>query len=47
VVRLVRRAPRTADERRWDPGAPAADLLTGVDAVIHLAGVGIAGRFTD
>jgi uncharacterized protein (TIGR01777 family) len=47
VVRLVRRAPRTGDERRWDPGAPAADLLTGVDAVIHLAGVGIAGRFTD
>jgi uncharacterized protein len=47
VVRLVRRAPRADDERRWDPAAPAADLLTGVDAVVHLAGAGIAGRFTD
>ncbi|MCQ4121140.1 TIGR01777 family oxidoreductase [Rhodococcus tibetensis] len=47
VVRLVRRTPRTPDERRWNPDAPAADLLTGVDAVIHLAGASIAGRFTE
>ncbi|WP_213576092.1 TIGR01777 family oxidoreductase [Rhodococcus sp. USK13] len=47
VVRLVRRTPRTRDERRWNPAAPAADLLAGVDAVIHLAGASIAGRFTD
>jgi uncharacterized protein len=42
VVPLVRRAPR-AGEIRWQPGAvldPAA--LAGVDAVVHLAGVGIA-----
>ncbi len=47
VIRLVRRAPRADDERRWDPDAPAPDLLTGVDAVVHLAGAGIAGRFTE
>src|SRR6185295_16776396 len=47
LVRLVRRAPSTPDERRWNPDAPAADLLDGVDAVIHLAGASIAGRFTD
>ncbi|MGW4481398.1 TIGR01777 family oxidoreductase [Rhodococcus triatomae] len=47
VVRLVRRPPRSADERRWDPADPAADLLDGVDAVVHLAGASIAGRFTD
>ncbi|MET0237118.1 MAG: TIGR01777 family oxidoreductase [Kibdelosporangium sp.] len=47
VIRLVRRAPRGAGERRWDPADPGADLLDGVDAVIHLAGESIAGRFTD
>ncbi|MGW4393796.1 TIGR01777 family oxidoreductase [Amycolatopsis nivea] len=47
VIRLVRRPPRTRDERRWDPAAPAADLLAGVDALVHLAGASIAGRFTE
>lgn len=47
VIRLVRRAPANTDERRWDPDNPAADLLEGVDAVVHLAGESIAGRFTD
>ncbi|MFC3520667.1 TIGR01777 family oxidoreductase [Streptomonospora nanhaiensis] len=47
VVRLVRRAPRTPDERRWVPDAPASGLLDGVDAVVHLAGASIAGRFTE
>lgn len=47
VVRLVRRPAETPDERTWHPGAPAADLLTGVDAVVHLAGAPIAGRFDD
>ena len=50
VVRLVRRAPRAADEVGWDPQAadgldPAA--LAGVDAVVHLSGAPIAaGRWT-
>ncbi|GAA4742953.1 TIGR01777 family oxidoreductase [Gordonia alkaliphila] len=47
VIRLVRRPANGPDERTWNPDAPAADLLTGVDAVIHLAGAPIAGRFTD
>jgi uncharacterized protein (TIGR01777 family) len=47
VIRLVRRTPAGPDERRWDPAAPDADLLRGVDAVVHLAGASIAGRFTD
>jgi uncharacterized protein (TIGR01777 family) len=47
VIRLVRRDPVGADERRWDPDNPAGDLLDGVDAVVHLAGESIAGRFTE
>ncbi|MGE0214340.1 TIGR01777 family oxidoreductase [Mycolicibacterium sp.] len=46
VIRLVRRPAQGPDERRWDPRAPAPDLLGGVDAVVHLAGASIAGRFT-
>jgi uncharacterized protein (TIGR01777 family) len=45
VVRLVRRDPVGSD-RLWRPDAPAGDLLDGVDAVVHLAGESIAGRFT-
>ena len=47
VVRLVRRDPAGPDERRWDPDAPDPGLLSGVDAVVHLAGASIAGRFTE
>ncbi|HEX6232205.1 MAG TPA: TIGR01777 family oxidoreductase [Jiangellaceae bacterium] len=46
VVRLVRRTARTPDERRWRPADPDPDILAGVDAVIHLAGEPVAGRFT-
>jgi uncharacterized protein (TIGR01777 family) len=45
VVKLVRRDPQRPDERRWDVDDPAADLLDGVDVVVHLAGESIAGRF--
>ncbi|MGY1824643.1 TIGR01777 family oxidoreductase [Geodermatophilus sp. SYSU D00079] len=46
VLRLVRRTPRTADEHRWDPQHRRIDpaLLTDVDAVVNLAGVGIGDR---
>jgi uncharacterized protein len=47
VVRLVRRPARGDGERQWDPERPAPDLLSGVDAVVHLAGASIAFRFTD
>jgi uncharacterized protein (TIGR01777 family) len=47
VIRLVRRTPTGPDERQWNPDDPAAELLDDVDAVVHLAGTSIAGRFTD
>jgi uncharacterized protein (TIGR01777 family) len=47
VIRLVRHDPRGADERRWQPENPDRSLLDGVDAVVHLAGASIAGRFTE
>ncbi len=46
VIRLVRHEPQHRDERRWNPDDPDPELLTGVDAVVHLAGASIAGRFT-
>lgn len=47
VIRLVRRNPRGDDEREWNPDDPDPGLFDGVDAVIHLAGASIAGRFTE
>ncbi|MBF6353953.1 TIGR01777 family protein [Nocardia higoensis] len=47
VLRLVRHTPKGPGERRWDPDDPDAGLLDGVDAVVHLAGASIAGRFTE
>jgi uncharacterized protein len=51
VVRLVRRPPRadgerTGEEVRWDPrAADAGDPpLSGVDAVVHLAGAGVGNH---
>lgn len=46
VIRLVRRQARDDGERRWDPMRPDPALLEGVDALVHLAGESIAGRFT-
>jgi uncharacterized protein (TIGR01777 family) len=46
VIRLVRRTPRQASERTWNPERPDPRALEGVDAVVHLAGASIAGRFT-
>ena len=46
VIRLVRGDQVNDGERRWVPSQPAGDLLDGVDAVIHLPGESIAGRFT-
>ena len=47
VIRLVRHAATKPDERQWDPDSPDPGLLAGIDAVIHLAGASIAGRFND
>jgi hypothetical protein len=42
---LPARAPARG-ERHWRPEDPGPELLAGVDAVIHLAGASIGGRFT-
>jgi uncharacterized protein (TIGR01777 family) len=47
VIKLVRGEPSGPNERRWNPTDPADDVLAGVDAVVHLAGASIAGRFTE
>lgn len=46
VQRLVRRAPVSPDEIQWDPKTGYVDIeaLRGVDAVIHLAGVGVGDK---
>lgn len=47
VIRLVRRSPRTDSERAWNPDDPDPGIFEGVDAVVHLAGASIAGRFSE
>ena len=51
VRRVVRRPARDAEhEIRWDPAAGTIDAveLSGVDAVVHLAGENVAGhRWTE
>src|SRR5262245_62948521 len=49
VLRLVRARPREGRELRWSPETGIMDpaALTGCDAVIHLAGAGIARRWDD
>ncbi|MFF0184045.1 TIGR01777 family oxidoreductase [Streptomyces sp. NPDC005244] len=46
VVRLVRHAPRSTDEVRWDPQRQRIDPagLLGCAAVVNLAGAGVASR---
>ncbi|MGK5444522.1 TIGR01777 family oxidoreductase [Micromonospora sp. URMC 105] len=46
VTRLVRRPPRTDDERRWDPSAAQLDpaVVAEADAVVNLAGAGVGDK---
>lgn len=46
VQRLVRRATVSPDEIQWDPKTGYVDIeaLRGVDAIIHLAGVGVGDK---
>ncbi|MFI5953460.1 TIGR01777 family oxidoreductase [Cryptosporangium sp. NPDC051539] len=46
VVRLVRREPGASDEVRWNPAAHdlSPDVVSGADAVVHLAGAGVGDR---
>src|SRR5579862_3342072 len=46
VTRLVRHPPASPDEIEWDPEQPvAAEKVSGYDAVIHLSGETIVGRW--
>ena len=50
LVALVRRPPKSAEERQWDPagGRLGPEVLTGADAVINLSGAGVGDkRWTD
>ncbi|MGC1211166.1 MAG: TIGR01777 family oxidoreductase [Micromonospora sp.] len=46
VTRLVRRAPRTPDERQWNPSAAQLDpaAVADADAVVNLAGAGVGDK---
>jgi uncharacterized protein (TIGR01777 family) len=47
VTRLVRHTPQTANERQWDPmHAVPPNSVSDFDAVIHLSGESVAGRWT-
>ena len=47
MVRLVRNAPTNSTQICWDPAQPLSpELVSGFDAVIHLAGESIFGRWT-
>ncbi len=48
VTRLVRRPPGSSGEVEWDPAKPVApELVSGYDAVIHLSGETIIGRWDE
>jgi hypothetical protein len=48
ITRLVRGAATGENQISWDPGQPIApESVSGFDAVVHLAGESIVGRWTD
>jgi uncharacterized protein (TIGR01777 family) len=48
IVRLVRGRAQGASEVAWDPGRPISpQAVSGFDAVVHLAGESIVGRWTE
>jgi uncharacterized protein (TIGR01777 family) len=48
VTRLVRGPATGENQISWDPGKPIPpDAVSGFDAVVHLAGESIVGRWTD
>ncbi|MFY9561510.1 MAG: TIGR01777 family oxidoreductase [Terriglobales bacterium] len=48
IIRLVRGPARGPDQISWDPVRPLSPAaVSGFDAVIHLAGEAVAGRWTD
>src|SRR2546425_9521694 len=48
VIRLVRRPPKGAAELQWEPMQPISpEIVSGFDAVIHLSGESVTGRWTE
>src|SRR5437762_275053 len=48
IIRLVRGVATADHQIAWDPGRPIApETVSGFDAVVHLAGESIVGRWTD
>src|SRR6266568_5663294 len=48
VIRLVRHASTSVHEIRWDPMRPIPpELISGFNAVIHLSGESVAGRWSE
>jgi uncharacterized protein (TIGR01777 family) len=49
VLKLVRREARAPDEVEWNPAGGTVDkkALTGVDAIVHLAGANVGRRWTE
>ena len=47
VTRLVRGTPSAARQIAWPSALPDPQLLSGFDAVIHLAGESVVGRWTE
>ena len=48
ITRLVRGAATGEEQISWNPGKPIApEAVSGFDAVVHLAGESIVGRWTD
>ena len=48
ITRLVRGAARSPDQISWDPLRPlGSTAVSGFEAVIHLAGESVAGRWTE
>jgi len=48
IVRLVRGPARAEDQVSWDPLRPLApETVSGFEAIVHLAGESVMGRWTD
>lgn len=48
VTRLVRRRPRSSNERQWDPMREIPPhLVSGFDVVVHLSGESVSGRWNE
>jgi uncharacterized protein len=48
VIRLVRKSSSSEGEIAWDPNKPlSTESLSGFEAVVHLAGESIVGRWTE